>query len=349
MAAGTRIPDMARRLAVIAVLAWFAVGCGTGAGGPGPPTAPGAGPCSPPVSLVSFSDALDETTFADRYVGNLSGLAPEPDGRLLAVSDRSVVFTLAAAADRPLAAVPVVDATGRPLDAEAIVVDRDGTWLIASETGPAILRFDPQGRLLEQLPVPPELRVAPAGRGEPNGTVEGLALQPDGRTLVASVEEPLRGDPPGTVRFATWTRPAVGAPFVPDAQYAVERPAELGVSDIAATGDGRLLVLERGVTRGVGNTVHLALADLRGATDLRGPGPSAPPAVVRPVLLADLASCPASGATARQPQPNPLLDNVEGMAIRPGNPADVLLVSDDNQEPAQTTRTYRLQVALPPA
>lgn len=52
------------------------------------------------------------------------------------------------------------------------------------------------------------------------------------------------------------------------------------------------------------------------------------------------------GATAKQPQPNPLLDNIEGMVItgHTGNRLDVLLVSDDNQSAAQTTRFYFLRV-----
>lgn len=54
------------------------------------------------------------------------------------------------------------------------------------------------------------------------------------------------------------------------------------------------------------------------------------------------------GATAKQPQPNPLLDNIEGMAItgRDKNRLKVLLVSDDNQNAAQTTRLYYLRVRV---
>ena len=68
------------------------------------------------------------------------------------------------------------------------------------------------------------------------------------------------------------------------------------------------------------------------------------------VYLADIADCPSLGATAKQPQPNPLLDNIEGMAItgrEPGGRLKVLLVSDDNQNQVQTTRFYSLRVRLP--
>lgn len=51
----------------------------------------------------------------------------------------------------------------------------------------------------------------------------------------------------------------------------------------------------------------------------------------------------------RQAAPaEPLLDNIEGMAItgRDKNRLKVLLVSDDNQNAAQTTRLYYLRVRV---
>lgn len=53
-------------------------------------------------------------------------------------------------------------------------------------------------------------------------------------------------------------------------------------------------------------------------------------------------NCPSLGAQAKQPQPNPLLDNIEGMTVtgRTRTSLKVLLASDDNQNPAQTTRLY---------
>ena len=57
-----------------------------------------------------------------------------------------------------------------------------------------------------------------------------------------------------------------------------------------------------------------------------------------------------NGATAPGPQANPLLDNIEGMTItgtRPGGAGELLLVSDDNENANQITRTYRLTARLP--
>ncbi|MEU9665149.1 esterase-like activity of phytase family protein [Streptomyces bobili] len=305
--------------------------------------------CSPSVSLDRFSDALDKTTYDGTFVGNLSALAVDQDGSLAALSDRSSLFRLDPRTLRPAGVVPLTDENGAALDSEGLVVDRDGTRLVTSETEPSVRRYSPAGALLGRLTVPDALRVAPAGRAVPNGTFEGLTLLPGGRTLLASMEYALSGDAAGTVRFQTWTRR--GGEFTLGAQYAYRADAGLGVPEVRATPDGRLLVLERGFTAGVGNTVRLYLADPRRATDTSGVENLTGQDGVRPIgktLLADLVSCPSRGATAKQPQPNPLLDNIEGMVItgRSRSTLKVLLVSDDNQNAIQTTRFHFLRVRV---
>ncbi|WP_116211936.1 esterase-like activity of phytase family protein [Streptomyces olivoreticuli] len=315
--------------------------------------------CSPYARIDGFSDGLDKTTFQGAFVGNLSALAVDRDGTVAALSDRSQLFSLdvrKGPTAKPVRVVPLADEKGAELDSEALVVDRDGTRLITSETEPSVRRYDASGKLLGRLPVPDALRVAPAGRARPNLTFEGLALQPGGRTLIASMEGPLTGDGPDAaghplVRFQSWQRHGTGD-FRLARQYAYPVDAGLGVSEATATGDGRLLVLERGFTPGVGNTVRLYVADLRDASDVSGV-PALPGTGVRPVrktLVADIGACPSLGATAKQPQRNPLLDNIEGTAVLgrgPGGRLRLLLVSDDNQNPVQVTRLYALTVRLP--
>ena len=348
-----------RRPVLITVLLLALTGCASTTTPPAPPapaaaTAPSPQPCSTSTTISGWSDALEGQRFAGRtpapqVVGNLSALTALPDGRVLALSDRSVLFTLDAAADRPLDAVALADPAGTALDSESLVVDRDGSLLIGDETGPQVLRVDRDGRLLGALPVPPDV----VTRGKPNTTLEGLALSPDGRTLVASVEEPLTGDDPGLTRLVTWTRPDPSSPaFTPGAQYALPLPAGLGVSELTPTGDGRLLALEHGYEKATGNTVHLVLLDPAGATDVADVaalGPATAGTPVRATLLADLGACPALGATAKQPQANPLLDNIEGMTVTgraPDGALELLLVSDDNDSPQEVTRTYRLRTTL---
>ncbi|KUL44676.1 esterase-like activity of phytase family protein [Streptomyces regalis] len=306
--------------------------------------------CSSSVSIDRFSDALDKTTYDGTFVGNFSALAVDGDGSLAAVSDRSSLFSLDGRTLAPKAVVPLADESGAALDSEGLVVDRDGTRLISSETEPSVRRYSRDGKILDRLPVPDELLVAPAGRAVSNGTFEGLTLLPGGRTLLASMEYALNGDSAGIVRFPTWQRTKDGH-FELGRQYAYRTDTGLGVPEVQATPDGRLLVLERGFTSGVGNTVRLYLADPRRATDTSGIESLTGQDDVRLIkktLLADLVNCPSLGATAKQPQPNPLLDNIEGMAITGYSKGrlKVLLVSDDNQNAVQTTRFYHLRVRV---
>lgn len=322
-----------------------------------PPAPPAAGsgtgpaPCSSSVTLDRFSDILDKTTFEGTYVGNLSGLAVDPDGRIDALSDRSSLLALDAVTLRPTGVVPLTDSDGKALDSEAVAVDGNGTRLITSEVEPSIRRYTRDGKLVDSLPVPDELRVTPEGMASKNLTFEGLTLASGDSTLVASMEGPIAGDAADLVRFQTWT--FSGTRFRPDRQFGYRVDPDLGVSEIAALDDGRLLVLERGFKPGFGNTIHLYLADPRPATDVsevrnltRTPDVRLPDKI----LLADIGHCPRLGATARQTQPNPLLDNIEGMTVtarRPDGSLGVFLVSDDNEDPNQTTRLYQLTVRLP--
>ncbi|MFK0142006.1 esterase-like activity of phytase family protein [Streptomyces murinus] len=307
--------------------------------------------CSSAVSIDRFSDALDKTTYNGTFVGNFSALAVDRDGSLAALEDRSQLFDLDARTLQPKSAVHLADENGADLDSEGFVIDRDGTRLITSEVEPSIRRYSRDGRILDRLPVPSSLLVAPAGRATSNQTFEGLTLLPGGHTLLASMEDPIAGDNADLVRFQTWTR-TKGNHFRLAAQYAYRIDAGLGVPEVQATPDGRLLVLERGFTAGVGNTVRLYLADPRHATDTSGienlTGQSGV-RVMKKTLLADIADCPSLGATAKETQPNPLLDNIEGMTVtgrdRTGR-LKVVLVSDDNQNPVQITRFYYLRVRV---
>lgn len=318
---------MPLRSVVATLTAGLAAATTLAAAGPVHADSPRGHACSSSVSIGAYSEALDKTTYEGTFVGNLSGLAVDRDGSLLAVSDRSSLFTLDRRTLRPRGVVPLATETGAALDSEGLAVDRDGTRLVSSETEPTVRRYDRAGRLLGGLPVPDALKVAPAGRSVANQTFEGLTLLPGGRTLLASMESSLSGDTAGTVRFQTWQRHAGAWDFRLSAQYGYRADTGLGVVEVAGLPGGRLLVLERGFTAGIGNTVRLYAADTRRATDTGGvdvltgrDGDGV--RLVSKTLLADLVDCPSLGATAEQPQPNPLLDNIEGMTVtgqrRPG-------------------------------
>ncbi|MEU6118058.1 esterase-like activity of phytase family protein [Streptomyces sp. NPDC047117] len=339
--------------AVPAALAAALLVAGTLPAAAAPPGAPATGhACSPRVSVDRWSDALDKRSVDGTYVGNLSALARDTDGDLLALSDRSALVTLDGRTREPLRAVPLADEHGTPLDSEGLVVEGNGDRIVTSETEPSVRRYDRAGHPRGSLPVPGALRVAPAGRSTGNQTFEGLTAGPGGRTLIASMEGALTGD--GTDargralhRFQTWERR-------PHGDYALGRqfayPVEKGmtVPEITALGDGRLLVLERTFTP-QGNVIRLYLADPRHATatqDTERLTEAVRPA--RKTLLADLTRCPSLGAPAKQPQLNPLLDNIEGMTVlgRHAGRLHLLLVSDDNQNPKQITRLYDMTVRV---
>lgn len=338
------------RLRTVLATVTAALAAATSLTAAGPANAQNSNACSPSVSIDRFSDALDKTTYQGTFVGNFSALAVDRDGSIAALEDRSSVFSLDRKTLAPKSVVPLADEKAAALDSEGLVIDGDGTRLITSETEPSIRRYSVDGKILDRLPVPSSLLVAPAGRATANQTFEGLTLLPGGHTLLASMENAISGDSTTIVRFQTWER-TKGGHFRLGAQYAYPIDSGLGVPEVQATPDGRLLVLERGFTSGVGNTVRLYLADPRHATDTSGiedlTGQSGV-RLIKKTLLTDMVTCPSLGATAKQPQPNPLLDNIEGMAVTGYSKGrlKVLLVSDDNQNAAQTTRFYYLRVRV---
>ncbi|NUK73315.1 esterase-like activity of phytase family protein [Streptomyces lunaelactis] len=343
---------MRLRTVLASVTAGLAVATCVAATGPAN-SQPRTNSCSSSVVIDGYSDALDKSEFQGTFVGNFSALALDGRGRIAALSDRSELFTLDARTYAPRTVVHLADEEGAQLDSEGLVVERDGSRLISSETEPSVRRYGQDGTLLGSLPVPQALRVAPAGRAGRNQTFEGLTLQPGGRTLVAAMEGPLAGDDAGIRRLQTWWRSGPQRDFRPSAQYGYRTDTGLSISESTATGDGRLLVLERGFTAGVGNTVRLYLADLSDASDVSSVEylkEQDGVRLVRRTLLADLVDCPSLDAPAKQPQPNPLLDNIEALAVTghaPGGRLRLLLASDDNQNAAQITRFYRLTVRLP--
>ncbi|HEY5835550.1 esterase-like activity of phytase family protein [Streptomyces sp.] len=314
---------------------------------------PTANACSPWTTIDGFSDALDKTTFDGAVVGELSGLAVDTDGHLVTVSDKSSMLTLDSRTRQPTSVLPLADENDARLDSEAVVVDADGTRLVTSEIDSSVRRYSRNGELIGRLRAAAELQVAPAGRATRNLTFEGLALQPGGRTLIASMEGALTGDDADLRRFQTWQRVQRSTDFRLGAQHAYRADAGLDISDISPADDGRLLVLERGYTPNVGNTVRLYLADPGHASDVSDienlTGQHAV-RIVRKTLLADIGDCPSLGAAARQPQPNPLLDNIEGVTVTgrtPDGRLRLLLVSDDNGRADQITRLYDLTTRLP--
>jgi hypothetical protein len=187
-------------------------------------------------------------------------------------------------------------------DPEGLRVGPEGTLFISDEYGPAIDEFATSGRWLRALPVPAKFRVAQPDADEvaetrmnrtgrvTNKGMEGLAITPDGRTLVGIMQGPLIQDGGKTgvnCRILTIDIES-GAPH--EYLYPLSSPKH-GVSEILAIDANRFLVLERDSVGGKEAFVRLFLIDLRGASDISAIGnepddglsPGEPPAGVTAV------------------------------------------------------------------
>ncbi|NIK57799.1 esterase-like activity of phytase family protein [Kribbella shirazensis] len=332
----------------------------------------GGGACSPDAALLGFSDALDKTTYDGQLVAGLSALDVTGPHSAVALVDNvqtspARVFDLRVNSAPTSVSVDGMTILKRPdgtpynggdFDGEGLVVERgDRTILATSEREPSIRRFRlSDGKQTGELPVPERFRVAPAGEASNNATFESLAVSRDGLSLYAGMEGPLATD--GTdagnrsrnriIRYFGLP----GHEYRPVAQYAYKPDPGLALVELASASPTELVSMERTYTPGVGNTIRVFTVSLRHATDVTKVASlaDAPEQVfLQKKLLFDLVDCPPSGAVAKQPQPNPLLDNVEALTLGeylPGGRRQLYLLSDDNNGATQITRFYSFAVDL---
>lgn len=259
-------------------------------------------------------------------LGGLSGLAwDEDESRLYALSDKGAVFHL-----RPhieagllsrvdvLGAFPLRDPQGRPLegrraDAEGLVVQdaangRSGDSVLAAsfERFPRIVRFRPDGRFVDSLQLPAELRDADR-YARPNKALESLTWLPRHGFLTAP-ERPLANDGDGIVALFTldgrrWRYPLTATP-------------NASLVALEALPDGTLLALERGH-----GAMFLPLVTTLRHVRLDG--------IVTGALL------PVTTIAVLDTSQGWSVDNFEGLSRHRG--LDFFMVSDDNFKALQKT------------
>jgi len=222
--------------------------------------------------------------------------------------------------------------------------------------GPQLRTSRADGSHVRTWLLPEAFQPAPGRGPRRNGSLEGLALAPDGRTAWLAMELPWRQDGPHA------THAGAGAPvrittialdsghavrqfaYQPDAAPHPRRlpfgPELNGVSEILADGPHHLLVLERAYSVGRGFAARLYRVDTRTGSDtLELPALRPGNHTVAPkTLVADFAALGLA------------VDNLEGMAW--GAPLAsgacvLVLVSDDNFNPAQTTQFIAAQYRAP--
>jgi uncharacterized protein len=338
-----------------------------------------AGVCPPAAVALGFSDALDKLTRNGIELGGLSSLAWDRRSRAWASTvdnhgtDPARIWFFRDLGHPTVVRDPLVlrrpDGTpydGTTADDEGLAVLPDGDYVVSSETEPSIRIFGRDGVQRASLPVPARFAVTgttPDGEATGNATLEGLTITPSGHRIVAAMEGALSGDVSASWdatlhRFLVYDRGTQGSWHLTK-QVAYRADAGQRVPEVAAYGEGSLVVEEASFSTGTGNAVSLfAVTGLDGAPDVSAvPNLSAAPAgdVLAKRLVADVVRCPTLGAPAKETQANPLLDNYEGMAVlgahrlgrRGPVVAGVSLISDDNFSAAQTTRILDLAAALP--
>lgn len=181
-------------------------------------------------------------------------------------------------------AEPAIDLHGQSLgtdpsgaDTEGVIALRDGGFWVGDEYGPSLLRLDAEGRVLvrwvpqgceaqyagARYPVEGRLPALAAARHINRG-FEAIALSPDEQLLHLAFQSPL-AHPDAAAHEAArhvrlWTLDVRTGRLLRQHFYLLDPPdrfrrdgaegpferSDIKVSELAATGDGRLICLERG-------------------------------------------------------------------------------------------------------
>ena len=344
------------------------------------PPAPGGRSCPPLAWALGYSDALDKKVALNAEVGGLSALVKDPRRHAwAAIEDHSdgqqtrmwFLRDVQGPGDPTVVGTLLLHrADGTPyddtdFDAEGLAVLPDGRYVVTSEVEPSIHIFGRDGTEVGRLRVPDRFRVAPEGEATDNATLEGLTISRDGRTIYAAMEGTLSGDvsPSGDDTFrriVVYHRHHGHYRLAKQVGYRID--PGMRIAEVTSYGRDSLLVLEAAWNETDGNTIRLYAATRLGrAADVSAvPDLGDHPELVAPkTAVADVTACPDLGATAKEAQTNPLMDNYEAMAITGlnhhagqqihGRLAEVVLLSDDNFNDVQTTRVLRLAARLPPS
>ena len=329
------------------------------------------GVCRPAAVAISFSDALDKLTVDGATVGGLSDVAYDPRTKSYVSSvdnhltDPSRLWFYRNLNSPHVSRAPLVltEPNGKPYtgltaDNEGLAVLPDGDFLVSSETEPSIRIFGRNGIQKSTLRVPVRFDVAPAGQSTANATLEGLTISPDGRQIVAAMEGTLSGDVPADGssadyrRFLVYDRNNQGG-YALHKQIGYRVNPGNRISEVQLYASGKLLVMEAAYSPAAGNSIELyASTGVEKAPDISAINnlSATPRKAMAKQLIANVTACPTLGATAKQPQTNPLMDNYEGMTTRPltiPHIYAVSLISDDNFSATQITRILNLAAVLP--
>lgn len=239
------------------------------------------------------------------------------------------------------------------IDSEGMVLAADGSFWISDEYGPHIAHFDASGRTIERInpfgtgtggrKIPAVFATRRANRG-----MEGLAITPDGKTLVGMMQSPMYNPSKNAtansvvLRILTFDI-ATGA--TKQYAYLMDNITLTGVSDIVAVNSTTFLTIERdanfaGAATNPATFKKVFKIDLSNATDISDAANGANGKLYSGKTveeLNNLAGLQAAGVVpVAKTQVLDLLkdlpavyphDKAEGLALLPGN---ILVISNDD-------------------
>ncbi|MDF9390976.1 MULTISPECIES: esterase-like activity of phytase family protein [Methylococcus] len=251
-------------------------------------------------------------------------------------------------------AAPSTNPDNGRLDPEGIRISNDGrSVFVSDEYGPYVYQFDRiSGKRIKSFTLPDHFAVttlSPRGADEIAGNtagriankgMEGLAITPDGKTLVGIMQTNLAQDKKNSVRIITLSI-ASGMTH----EYAYRLTEGSGVSEILAINNHEFLVDERD-GKGLGDdsaakVKKLFKIDLAGAADVSGiSGDLSAYAVPKTLFLDFKAALVDAGISAYD-----IPSKIEGIAFGPdvmidGRKRHTLFVANDNDFLPSITDSY---------
>lgn len=239
------------------------------------------------------------------------------------------------------------------IDSEGLVRAADGSFWISDEYGPHIAHFDATGRTIERInpfgtgtgrrKIPAVFATRRANRG-----MEGLAITPDGKTLVGMMQSPMYNPSKAAVTSSVVLRIltfdiATGA--TKQYAYLMDNTTLTGVSDIVAVNNTTFLTIERDGLYGGDATNPAAFKrvfkiDLSAATDISDAANGANGKLYNGKTVEELNNAAGLQSAGVTPVTKTLVldllkdlpsvyphDKAEGLALLPGN---ILVISNDD-------------------
>ena len=175
----------------------------------------------------------------------------------------------------------VITPSADGIDSEGLVRASDGSFWISDEYGPHIAHFDASGKTLERInpfgtgtggrKLPAVFATRRANRG-----MEGLAITPDGKTLVGIMQSPMYNPSKSAVSNSVVLRILtfdIASGATKQYVYLMDNVSLTGVSDIVAVNSTTFLTLERdgnfgGATTNPASFKRVFKIDLSAATDI---------------------------------------------------------------------------------